>query len=52
MAAQASYSAPETQKANKHVPLFKFRNTKPFGFQLENYPFELLLQTVKPDKLI
>ena len=25
---------------------------KPFGFQLENYPFDLLLQTLKPDKLI
>lgn len=28
------------------------RNLKPFGFQLENYQFELLLQKVKPEKLI
>ena len=25
---------------------------KPFGFQLENYPFELILQKIKPEKLI
>lgn len=34
------------------MPLFKFRNLKPFGFQLENYPFDLLLQKIKPEKLI
>ena len=34
------------------MPLFKFRNMKPFGFQLENYQFDLLLQKLKPEKLI
>ena len=34
------------------MPLFKFRSIKPFGFQLENYPFDLVLQKLKPSKLI
>lgn len=32
--------------------LFKFRNTSQSGFYLENYKFELLLQTMKPDKIV
>jgi hypothetical protein len=32
--------------------LFKFRNTNSAGFFLENYKFELLLQTLKPDKIV
>ena len=46
----ATHPYQEPQKT-KHMPLFKFRNMKPFGFQLENYPFELLLQKLKPEKL-
>jgi len=38
--------------SSKTVPLFKFRNLKPFGFQLENFPFNLLLQKLKPAKLV
>ena len=36
----------------RNIPIFTVRNLKPFGFQLENYQFELLLQKVKPEKLI
>ena len=36
----------------KHELLFKYRNTKPYGFSLENYRFEILLQTLKPEKII
>jgi hypothetical protein len=32
--------------------LFKFRNIKQYGFHLENYQFELLLKTLKPEKII
>lgn len=32
--------------------MFKYRNTSPSGFYLENYKFELLLQTLKPDKIV
>lgn len=39
-------------KNTKHVPLLKFRNLKPSGFQLENFSFDLLLQKLKPDKLV
>jgi len=39
-------------KNTKHVPFFKFRNLKPFGFQLENFSFDLLLQKLKPEKLV
>ena len=31
---------------------FRYRNTRTFGFTLENYSFELLLQSLSPDKLI
>ncbi len=36
----------------KYETLLNFRNPKPYGFNLENYRFELLLQTVKPEKII
>lgn len=36
----------------KHEVLFKYRNTSQSGFFLENYKFELLLQTLKPDKIV
>ena len=51
-------SGPTLAKVNRsepsirHKPIFSFRNPKPIGFQLENYPFELLLQSVKPEKLV
>ena len=31
---------------------FRYRNTRSYGFILENYSFELLLQSLKPDKII
>ena len=31
---------------------FRFRNTKSYGFSLENYSFELLLQSLIPEKII
>ena len=52
----ANYATGQSQdnskSSAKHVPLFKYRNLKPFGFQLENYPFDLILQKLKPEKLI
>lgn len=30
----------------------KYRNGQQFGFNLENYKFELLLQSVWPEKII
>jgi hypothetical protein len=30
----------------------KYRNGQQFGFNLENYKFELLLQSVRPEKII
>lgn len=36
----------------KHELLFKYRNCKSYGFSLENYRFELLLQQLKPEKII
>lgn len=42
-----------SSKSNsKTEALFKFRNMKPSGFQLENFPFDLLLHKLKPEKLI
>jgi hypothetical protein len=35
-----------------HETYFRFRNTRNYGFSLENYSFELLLQSLKPDKII
>jgi hypothetical protein len=35
-----------------HETYFRFRNTRNYGFALENYSFELLLQSLKPDKII
>jgi DENN (AEX-3) domain len=35
-----------------HELYFRYRNTKPYGFSLENYSFELLLQSLIPEKLI
>ena len=31
---------------------FRYRNTRSYGFALENYSFELLLQSLKPEKII
>eukprot|EP00347_Sterkiella_histriomuscorum_P017091 403350703 len=31
---------------------FRFRNTKTYGFTLENYSFELLLQSLKPERIL
>ncbi|CDW85806.1 UNKNOWN [Stylonychia lemnae] len=31
---------------------FRFRNTKTYGFTLENYSFELLLQCLKPERIL
>lgn len=46
-------SASATQQAKKkYETLLNYRNPKPYGFNLENYRFELLLQTVKPEKII
>ena len=35
-----------------HETYFRYRNTRNYGFSLENYSFELLLQSLKPDKII
>lgn len=35
-----------------HETFFRYRNTRNYGFSLENYSFELLLQSLKPDKII
>lgn len=32
--------------------MMKYRNGQQFGFNLENYRFELLLQSVRPEKII
>jgi hypothetical protein len=32
--------------------MMKYRNGQQFGFNLENYKFELLLQSVRPEKII
>lgn len=31
---------------------FSYRNTRKYGFALENYSFELLLQSLNPDKIL
>jgi hypothetical protein len=31
---------------------FRYRNTKSYGFTLENYSFELLLQSLKPERIM
>jgi hypothetical protein len=45
------------QKRRKHVEedslsYFRYRNTKSYGFTLENYSFELLLQSLKPERIL
>jgi hypothetical protein len=44
--------SPAAEIKEKFELLFKFRNTGQSGFFLENYKFELLLQTLKPDKIV
>jgi DENN domain-containing protein 3 len=41
-----------TDNRRKKEVLLKYRNSKEFGFNLENYNFELLLQTLRPEKII
>lgn len=42
------------KKTKKRIieSFFRYRNTKSYGFTLENYSFELLLQSLKPEKII
>lgn len=46
-----------TKKRHKHKrkvieSYFRYRNTKTYGFTLENYSFELLLQCLKPERIL
>lgn len=46
-----------SKKKHKHKEkvvdcFFRFRNTKTYGFTLENYSFELLLQSLKPERIL
>jgi hypothetical protein len=43
-------SSHESKK--KYEVMMKYRNGQQFGFNLENYRFELLLQSVRPEKII
>lgn len=47
-AAKAGSSA----KTNKYEVILKYRNGQQFGFNLENYRFELLLQSIRPEKIV
>ena len=52
----ASYNPDGTKKKRIKKKIidsfFRYRNTKSYGFTLENYSFELLLQSLRPEKII
>jgi hypothetical protein len=37
---------------DESLSYFRYRNTKSYGFTLENYSFELLLQSLKPERIL